>query len=116
MSCAKSRRSCRPPVVMTANGKGAVSDRDPLAQVIAGIDLVEDTDVIFAVGTRFVDPSTSVWKLPEGRTVIQMDIDAEEIGRNYPVTVGIEADAKAWPLLPRNSSAWVSPGHLAPRN
>lgn len=84
------------PVVMTSNGKGAVSDRDPLAQnIIAGIDLVKDADVIFAVGTRFVDPSTAIWKLPAGRTVIQMDIDAEEIGRNYPVAVGIEADAKA---------------------
>lgn len=84
------------PVVMTANGKGAVSDRDPLAQnIVAAIDLVKDADVIVAVGTRFVDPTTSVWKLQDGRTVIQMDIDPEEIGRNYPVTVGIEADAKA---------------------
>jgi len=84
------------PVVMTSNGKGAVSDRDPLAQnIVAGIELVKDADVIFAVGTRFVDPTTSVWKLRDGRTVIQMDIDAEEIGRNYPVAVGIQADAKA---------------------
>ncbi|MFT4040215.1 MAG: thiamine pyrophosphate-binding protein [Thermomicrobiales bacterium] len=84
------------PVVMTSNGKGAVSDRDPLAQnILAGVELVKDADVIFAVGTRFVDPSTSVWKLEEGRTVIQLDIDAEEVGRNYPVTVGIQADAKA---------------------
>ena len=84
------------PVVMTSNGKGAISDRDPLAQnIVAAVELVKDADVIFAVGTRFVDPSTSVWKLQEGRTVIQMDIDPEEIGRNYPVTVGIEADAKA---------------------
>lgn len=84
------------PVVMTANGKGAVSDRDPLAQnTVAGAELLKDADVIFAVGTRFVDPTTSAWKLASGRTVIQLDIDPEEIGRNYPVAVGIEADARA---------------------
>lgn len=84
------------PVVMTANGKGALSNRDPLAQnIVAGAELVKDADVIFAVGTRFVDPATAKWAISPGRTVIQMDIDPEEIGRNYPVTVAIEADAKA---------------------
>lgn len=84
------------PVVMTANGKGALSDRDPLAQnIVAGVELIKDADVIFAVGTRFVDPVTAKWAIGPGRTVIQMDIDPEEIGRNYPVTVAIEADAKA---------------------
>ena len=84
------------PVVMTANGKGALSERDALAQnILGGIELLPEADVILAVGTRFVDPATAKWGLGPGRTVIQMDIDAEEIGRNYPVTVGIEADAKA---------------------
>jgi acetolactate synthase-1/2/3 large subunit len=84
------------PVVMTANGKGALSDRDPLAQnILGGMHLLADADVVLAVGTRLVDPATTRWGLGPGRTVIQMDIDPEEIGRNYPVTVPIEADAKA---------------------
>ncbi|MBA3450917.1 MAG: thiamine pyrophosphate-binding protein, partial [Chloroflexia bacterium] len=84
------------PVVMTANGKGALSDRDPLAQnILAGMELLSTADVIFAVGTRFVDPATAKWGLAPGRTVVQMDIDPEEIGRNYPVAVAIEADARA---------------------
>lgn len=84
------------PVVMTANGKGALSVRDPLAQnILGGMELLPEADVILAVGTRFVDPATAKWGLGPGRTVIQMDIDADEIGRNYPVTVGVEADAKA---------------------
>ncbi|HEV2107852.1 MAG TPA: thiamine pyrophosphate-dependent enzyme [Thermomicrobiales bacterium] len=84
------------PVVMTNNGKGALSDRDYLAHnTVAGMELLPDADVIFAVGTRFVEPSTSRWGLAPGRTVIQLDIDPEEIGRNYPVTVGIQADAQA---------------------
>ena len=84
------------PVVMTANGKGALSARDPLAQnILGGMELLPEADVILAVGTRFVDPATAKWGLGPGRTVIQMDIDADEIGRNYPVTIGIEADARA---------------------
>ena len=84
------------PVVMTANGKGALSDRDPLAHNMLGArELLPDADVVLAVGTRFVDPATAKWALPAGRAVIQLDIDRDEIGRNYPVTVGIEADAGA---------------------
>jgi len=84
------------PVVMTSNGKGALSDRSPLAQSILGaMELLPDADVVFAVGTRFVDAATAKWGLGPDRTVIQMDIDADEIGRNYPVTIGIEADARA---------------------
>jgi acetolactate synthase-1/2/3 large subunit len=84
------------PVVMTANGKGALSDRDPLGQnILGGTRLLADADVILAVGTRFVDPATTRWGLGPNRTVIQLDVDLEEIGRNYPVTVPISADAKA---------------------
>jgi acetolactate synthase-1/2/3 large subunit len=84
------------PVHMTSNARGAVSDRHYLAQSTVGVSkLIGDADVILAVGTRFVEPSTYVWGLNPGRTVIQMDIDPEEIGRNYQVTVGIEADAQA---------------------
>ncbi|MGI8643530.1 MAG: thiamine pyrophosphate-dependent enzyme [Thermomicrobiales bacterium] len=84
------------PVIMTNNGKGALSARHSLAQnTVAGMQLLAEADVILAVGTRFVEPSTSTWGLGPGRTVVQMDIDPDEIGRNYPVTVGIEADAQA---------------------
>jgi acetolactate synthase-1/2/3 large subunit len=84
------------PVVMTSNGKGALSDRDPLAQSFLGaMELLPEADVVLAVGTRFVEPAISRWGLGPNRTVIQLDIDPEEIGRNYPVSVPIEADAKA---------------------
>jgi acetolactate synthase-1/2/3 large subunit len=84
------------PVVMTANGKGALSDRNPLAlNILGAMEILADANVILAVGTRFVDPATAKWGLGPERTVIQLDIDPDEIGRNYPVTVSIEADAKA---------------------
>jgi acetolactate synthase I/II/III large subunit len=84
------------PVVMTANGKGAISDRDPLAQnILGGMELLREADVVLAVGTRFVDPATAKWGVGPDHTIIQLDIDPEEIARNTPVSVGIEADARA---------------------
>ncbi|HEU0165385.1 MAG TPA: thiamine pyrophosphate-dependent enzyme [Thermomicrobiales bacterium] len=84
------------PVVMTSNGKGAISSRHHLAHSTLGASkLLPEADVVLTVGTRFVEPATAPWGLGPNRTVIQMDIDAEEIGRNYPVTVGILADARA---------------------
>ncbi|HEX2280837.1 MAG TPA: thiamine pyrophosphate-binding protein, partial [Thermomicrobiales bacterium] len=84
------------PVIMTANGKGAISDRDPLAHnILGGMELLREADVVFAVGTRFVDPATAKWGVSPEQTIIQLDIDSEEIARNLPVSVGIEADARA---------------------
>lgn len=83
------------PVVLSSNGKGALSDRHYLVQnMIAARELLPRSDVVLAVGTRLVQPATSPWGLGEGHTVIQMDIDPEEIGRNRRVAVGITADAR----------------------
>ncbi len=83
------------PVVMSRNGRGALSDRHYLAQTsLGGRELLPSADVILAVGTRFVDPAT-MWGLAPGQVVIHLDIDAEEIGRNIQPALGIVADAKA---------------------
>lgn len=83
------------PVVMSQNGKGAISSRHHLGlNEYAGKDLLAKADVILVVGTRFTEPTTRPWGVKEGRSVIQLDIDPEEVGRNYPATVGIVADAK----------------------
>ena len=56
-------------------------------------------DVILALGTRFDDRSTSSWlpgytySIPPAR-LIQVDIDPAELGRNYPVTLGVAANPK----------------------
>lgn len=83
------------PVLTTAEGKGALSDRhdlclgamrlrqDPLAEYIAQMD------VVLAVGTRLAFP-----QLFSGQTVVQIDIDPAEVGRNYARTVGLVGDAK----------------------
>lgn len=82
------------PVILSMNGKGALSDRHYLTQaMVAAWTLLPKADVIFAVGTRFLQPATADWG-PKGQPLIHLDIDPEEIGRNYPATVGIVADAK----------------------
>ena len=46
-------------------------------------------DVILAVGTRMASPN-----LLDGQQVVQIDIDADELGRNYDKTFGILGDAR----------------------
>jgi acetolactate synthase I/II/III large subunit len=82
------------PVVMSSNGKGAITARHYLAQnMLGGRELWKDADVVLAVGTRFVQPVT-MWGTDEDLTIIQMDVDEEEVGRNHKPDIGIVADAK----------------------
>jgi acetolactate synthase I/II/III large subunit len=83
------------PVVMSVNGKGAVSARHHLAHgLLSAPYLTPEADAILVVGTRFVAPSTAEWGPSQGQTVIQLDNNPEEIGRNHLPDVGILADAK----------------------
>jgi acetolactate synthase-1/2/3 large subunit len=84
------------PVIMTSNGKGAVSDRHYLAQLpIADRELFSHADVVLAVGTRFVDGNSQPRTFAPGQTLIRLDIDQEEIERNQPADIALLADAKA---------------------
>jgi acetolactate synthase-1/2/3 large subunit len=84
------------PVMLTPNGKGAISSRHYAVQNTVSIrPLIAEADVIFVVGTRFLEASVQPWGPKGERTVIQLDIDPEELGRNTPVSLGIEADARA---------------------
>ena len=83
------------PVLATQNGKGAISDRHYLSQLrIAAPILMEDADVILAVGTRFLEPLTLPWGVREGQLVIRLDIDPEEIGRVKQPDIALVGDAK----------------------
>jgi acetolactate synthase-1/2/3 large subunit len=84
------------PVIVSANGKGAISDRLPYAQgVLARQEYLPSADVIVLLGTRFIEAGEVAYLPSCDQDVIQFDIDPEEIGRNIPVRVGIEADLKA---------------------
>lgn len=82
------------PVVVSMGGKGAIDERDYLAQsMVTGKELMPSADVILIVGTRFSFPPMLPWGPKPNQTVIQLDVDPEEIGRNYPPQIGIVADA-----------------------
>ena len=58
---------------------------------------MQKADVILAIGTRFPHLSTyfdNRYVSKEAR-VLQVEIDPQELGRHYPVAVGILGDARA---------------------
>ncbi len=83
------------PVALTGNARGALSDRHPLALPdLAAGELSREADVVLVVGSRFLVGTRASW--PAGaKTVIQLDVDPEEVGRNYPPDMAIVADAQA---------------------
>jgi acetolactate synthase-1/2/3 large subunit len=95
------------PVVTTMMGKGAFPEDHPLSGfhggskgTTCGNALTANADVLLAAGMRFADESTSSYRhgvtyaIPPTR-LIHLDLDPTEIGKNYPIEVGIVADARA---------------------
>jgi|HubBroStandDraft_1064217.scaffolds.fasta_scaffold09178_1 acetolactate synthase I/II/III large subunit len=96
------------PVYTSFMGKGALPHDHRLHIGVAGVwgeypatEAARSADVILAIGARFNDLHTGSWlpgyvyNIPPTR-LIQVDIDPEEIGRNYPVEIGMVGDAKAF--------------------
>lgn len=85
------------PVLMSENGRGAISDRDyhGLTGPLATRELLKKADAVLIVGSRFNLNPQMVSVLPSGKPVIQIDIDADQIGKTVALQVGVEADAKA---------------------
>jgi acetolactate synthase-1/2/3 large subunit len=94
------------PVVTTWNGKGAFpEDHTLFAGAVGqtgtpvGNAIASSADVVIAVGCRFTDWSASSYakgvsfSIPDSK-LIHIDLDPQEIGKNYPAEVGIAADAK----------------------
>jgi len=86
------------PVVMTTAGRGAIPDDHPLAIGAWTGDrdvknFLAECDVLIAVGSRMAGQMTGNWTIKLPDTIVQIDIDPEEVGRNYPVAAGIVADA-----------------------
>src|SRR5207245_1012087 len=54
-----------------------------------------EADLVFFIGSHAGGQVTNNWMFPRlGMKVIQLDIDPQELGRNYPNTVSILGDAK----------------------
>lgn len=96
------------PVASSASGLGALPSEHPLS-----LGLVQrggtyqanhscrQADVLLALGVRFDDRTSSSWIPGYSFTIpptklIHIDIDPEEIGRNYPVALGLMADVRTF--------------------
>jgi len=93
-------------VATTPRGKGVFPESHPLSLGVMGFAghaaardtlLSNDIDVLLAVGTSLNEVATLNWapKLSHERVFLQVDIDPDRIGRNYPVDVGIVGDSQA---------------------
>ncbi len=90
------------PVATTLSGKGTIPDHHPLSIGVAGRysssmanKIVEDTDVVFYIGSRAGGMATDNWTVPgQEATIIQLDIEPESIGRNYYPAARMICDAK----------------------
>ena len=94
------------PVAHTLMGKGCLREDHPLLLGMTGFwgtpianKKCRNADVILAVGTRLAEANSSSWdprftfSIPPTR-LFHIDIDAAELGRNYPTELGVVADAK----------------------
>src|SRR3546814_5154388 len=88
---------CSSDLLMTSNGRGLLSDRDPRAFTgrLLTPEMVSSADVILAIGTRFaLATNMGAGAVEVNGTLIQADVDAEEIGRNHPADVALVGDAR----------------------
>lgn len=128
------------PVHHTAMGKGAFPASHPLAarmpwrratSDLTGMEeqlspLFAQADGLLAIGCRFTQLATGNWTLRPPASLAQIDVDPAEIGRHYPVRVGIAADAREtlrtlllalpagtrrpWARIEPPAEAWRLPG------
>jgi acetolactate synthase-1/2/3 large subunit len=92
------------PVAVTAHAKGVFPESDPLYLGVIGYGghksarayLASGPDVVCIVGSRMGELATNGWSLnlAGSRATYQIDRDPGFIGRNYPVDLGIIADAR----------------------
>jgi len=96
------------PVAASASGLGAIDTHHPLSLGLVsrgGLyqanSATRQADVLLALGVRFDDRTSSSWLPGYSFTIpptklIHVDIDPDEIARNYPVALGLMADARTF--------------------
>ncbi len=91
------------PVATSLNGKDAIPGDHPLSVGVVGTysresanKLVNEADLICFIGTDTGGMTTHFWAVPKiGTPNVQINIDAEALGRNYPFEAAVQGDAKA---------------------
>jgi len=90
------------PVATSLNGKDSIPGVHPLSVGVCGTysresanKVVGLADLVCFVGTETGGMTTHFWAVPKiGTPAIQIDIDPEALGRNYPLKASVLGDAK----------------------
>ena len=91
------------PVATSLNAKEVFPYNHPLAIGVPGTysractnKIISESDLVFFIGSHTGSQVTNNWRLPKkGTKVIQLDINPSELGRSYPITIGLQGDVKA---------------------
>ncbi len=90
------------PVATSLNGKDAIPGVHPLSVGVVGTysresanRVVNEADLVCFIGTTAGSMTTHFWQVPPiGVAAIQIDLEPEVIGRNYPLKAAVQGDAK----------------------
>jgi acetolactate synthase-1/2/3 large subunit len=90
------------PVATSLNGKECIPASHPLSVGVVGSysresanRVVAAADLVCFIGTSAGGMTTHVWAVPKiGVPAVQIDIEPETLGRNYPLKAGVLGDAK----------------------
>ncbi|HUQ74945.1 MAG TPA: thiamine pyrophosphate-binding protein, partial [Burkholderiales bacterium] len=90
------------PVATSLNAKDCIPGAHPLCVGVVGSysresanRVVAAADLVCFIGTSAGGMTTHVWAVPKiGVQALQIDIEPETLGRNYPLQAGVLADAK----------------------
>ena len=88
-------------VITTISGKGILEETHPQVFGVTGLfgnpiarDVFQSADLVFFIGCKVGQLTTFGYRLPAKDTsVIHLDADPEEIGRNYPDSIPLVGDA-----------------------
>lgn len=90
------------PVVTTMMAKGVISEKFKYSLgcgagylgTKSALKILGESDLMLAIGTRFDEVGTGFFTLPMPPKLIHIDIDSNELSRNYQPTISVCGDAK----------------------
>jgi acetolactate synthase-1/2/3 large subunit len=90
------------PVATSLNGKDTIPGNHPLSVGVVGTysresanRVVAQADLVCFIGTETGGMTTHFWAVPPiGRAAVQIDVNPEALGRNYPLKAAVLGDAR----------------------
>jgi len=108
------------PVATSLNAKQTFPYDHPLAVGVPGSysrecanRTIAEADLVFFVGSHTGGQVTNNWQIPRpGTRIVQLDINAAELGRSFPITLGMQGDVRASlrKMIDNTADAASSPG------